>query len=158
MLTPRADQLIRAALVEHINDYKGPDAFTRFLRERSAAWISPEGHVHPLHVPEEHHHDWARNNRHVHGVDLGGQIGRTTEVMNQHGWIRKMDHDQYIVGDPERDTQRVLDHVTKHHPGTDKVWIAHQRSGGSMNTSKWHFKNPDGSWEVDEPIMRARRR
>lgn len=155
----RAEHLIRAALLgEHITDYgNGAAGFTAFLKGRSAAWISPRDEVYPLNTPNEHHHDWARSNEHVHKIDLG-PIGRTAETMNAHGWIRKMDHDQYIVGDPERDTKKVLDHVAKHHPGTGKVWIAHQSPGGSRNTAQWHFKNPDGSWEVDEPVLRAARR
>lgn len=145
MLTPRADQLIIAALDEHIDDYKGFRGFSRFLENRSAAWISPEGYVHPLNAPDEHHHDWARNNEHIHGVDLG-EPGRTTQRMNAAGWVRKMDHDQYVLG-PESDKEKVFRHVEKAHPDTKRVWISYQRHPGSdAQAARWFRKQADGSW------------
>jgi hypothetical protein len=145
VLTPRADQLILAALDEHISDYKGPMAFSRFLHERKAAWISPEGAVHPLFAPDEHHHDWARANYHIHKVKLG-PVGRATNVMNEHGWVRKMDHDQYVIG-PESDKEKVFRHVEKAHPDTKRVWISYQRHPGSdAQAVRWFRKQADGSW------------
>lgn len=147
MLTPRADQLVRAALDEHIDDYKGFRGFSRFLENRKAAWISPEGHVHPLHAPDEHHHDWARNNEHIHGVSLGDP-GRTTLRMNDAGWVRKMDHDQYVLG-PESDKEKVFRHVEKHHPDTKRVWISYRRTPDldSPHAVRWFKKQDSGGWE-----------
>lgn len=147
----RAERLIRAALDEHITDYPaGGGGFMAFLKGRTAAWISPRGKVHPLNTPQEHHHDWVRDNPSIHKMDPTDYgSGQSTRRLTGKGWVRKMDHDQYVIG-PERHKEKVFRHVAKHHPRLDRVWIAHEKPNGE-SVPRWYFKHDDGGWRTDSP-------
>lgn len=150
MLTPRADHLVRRALEEHITDYPaGGGGFFAFLKNRRAAWISPRGKTFPLNTPNEHHHDWARDHTETHKVQIEYGSGRATKALTDKGWVRKMDHDQYVIG-PEQHKEKVFRHLAKHHPRLDRVWISHEESDGT-NTPRWYFKRDDGGWRTDSP-------
>lgn len=144
----RAERLIRAALGEHITDYgNGGVGFMAFLKGRRAAWVSPRGKVHPLNTPSEHHHDWARDNPAIHKLDTTDYgSGQSTRRLTDAGWVRKMDHDQYVIG-AERHKEKVFRHVAKHHPRLDRVWISHQKPSGE-NAAHWYHRRADGSWST----------
>lgn len=127
----------------------------RWLATRTAGWIAPDHTCHQLN-PGEHHREWSTNPRNArHLRDVLGVIDPTRhwdanvvqhEMMKQ-GWIRKLDHDQYLVGRRSMIAQ-ALRHHERFHPHKNRVEVAVENYPAQGMLHRFYFQRDPNTREI----------
>lgn len=127
----------------------------RWLATRTAGWIAPDHTYHQLN-PGEHHREWStnpRNSRHLRDVLRVIDPVRHWDAnvvqheMMKQGWIRKLDHDQYLVGRRSMVAQ-ALRHHERFHPHKNRVEVAVENYPGPGMLHRFYFQRDPNTREI----------
>lgn len=142
-----ADELIKAGLAEA---WRG-GTLAQWMAKRHAGWIDPQGGYYKL-EPSEHHREWTqhpRNGRALRNVHnamdpyLHEDPKAVQNEMLKQGWIRKLDHDQYIVG-KHADLDKAIEHFDRHHPNKRRMEVGVENYPARGQLKRFYFhRDPD---------------
>jgi hypothetical protein len=126
-----------------------------WLAKRTAGWIAPDHTYHQLN-PGEHHREWStnpRNSRHLRDVLRVIDPARHWDAnvvqheMMKQGWIRKLDHDQYLVGRRSMIAQ-ALRHHERFHPHKNRVEVAVENYPTQGSLHRFYFQRDPNTREI----------
>jgi hypothetical protein len=106
--------------------------------------------------PGEHHREWStnpRNSRHLRDVLRVIDPARHWDAnvvqheMMKQGWIRKLDHDQYLVGRRSMIAQ-ALRHHERFHPHKNRVEVAVENYPTQGSLHRFYFQRDPNTREI----------